>query len=53
MHVRRYNRNANSRGYRVTGKLQGGSQILGTIVNSRKKMTMKVDHARSEEYPLL
>jgi hypothetical protein len=37
----------------VAGKLQGGSQILGTIVDSRKKMAMKIDHARLEEYPLL
>ena len=53
MHVWRYNRNAYPGSNRVTGKVQCRGHIFGTVVDPWKKMAMKVNHARLEEYPLL
>jgi hypothetical protein len=37
----------------MTGKKQCCSQIFGAVIDPGKKMAMKVDHVRLEEYPLL
>ena len=53
MHVGRDNRDTDSGGNCMTGKAQGLSQILGTVVDPGKEMAVKINHAFLEEYPLL
>jgi hypothetical protein len=53
MHMRGDDRSAYSGGNRVTGKSQRRGQVFGTVIDPGKKMAVKVDHARLEEYPLL
>jgi len=49
----RYNRNAYSGRNRMTGKSQCRGQVFGAVIDPGKKMAVKVNHARLEEYPLL
>ena len=53
MHMGRHHRGLNAGGYRVARQLQRQFQGFGTIINPGKQMTMKIDHAGLDEYPLL
>jgi hypothetical protein len=44
-------RGGNSRGYGVSCKLQRSRQILRTIVQAGKQMTVEINHAFLDEYP--
>jgi hypothetical protein len=53
MHVWCYDRNADARRYGMSGKKQRCSQIFRAVIDPGKKVAMKIDHVRREEYPLL
>ena len=53
MHVGSDDRLTNARGYRVARELQSRFKCFGTVVDPGKQMTMKIDHAGLDEYPLL
>jgi hypothetical protein len=53
MHVGSDDRLTNARGYGMARELQSRFKCFGTVVDPGKQMTMKIDHACLDEYPLL
>ena len=53
MHMGSDDRLANARGYGMARELQRRFKCFRTVVDPGKQMTMKIDHACLDEYPLL